>query len=288
MFRSVLSLALVGVLSLFSLAGTVQAEPPMVATPAPPSLPMEPPPPFPMPQALQILTDQSVPQMLQQAGYQVQTLQAGDGQSYWKITSPQLSQGIDVVPIRTPGKIDGLILRVELPVQANTISQQGLLNLMAANEQNAPFFFTYSPQTGKLYLAHKHVFPDSNSQELQGEISGLNMKLTQVLPQVNALVQQKIDNGKVLDNLANTSWSGQEKITGQWTPISFKFQAGGQATMVIPGGTYSGTWNQTGNQVTISLPTINNTFTGTINGNTISGQGKDNVGPWDFTLNKLN
>jgi hypothetical protein len=280
---------MVGALTLFALAGAVQAEPPMFAPPAPPAL--EPPPPMPippMPQAFVILTDQSVPQMLQQAGYQVQTLQAGDGQPYWKITSPQLSQAIDVVPIRTPGKIDGLIMRAELPVQANTVSQQGLLNLLAAHEQHAPFFFTYSPQTGKLYLAHKHVFPDSNPQELQGEVNGLNMKVGQVLPQVNALVQQKIDNGKVLDNLANTSWTGQEKITGQWTPISFKFLAGGQAVMIIPGGTFQGTWSQTGNQVTITLPTINNTFVGTLNGTTMSGQGKDSVGPWEFSVNKAN
>src|SRR5262245_56858291 len=107
MFRSVLSLAMVAVLSLFSLAGAVQAEPPMFAPPAPPALeppPPVPPTPIPNPPAFQILTDQSVPQMLQQAGYQVQTLQAGDGQPYWKLTSPQLSQTIDVVPIRTPGK----------------------------------------------------------------------------------------------------------------------------------------------------------------------------------------
>src|SRR5688572_27103643 len=103
MLRCVLSLAMLGVLSLFFLARTVQAEPPMFATPAPPVPPappaLEPPPPIPNQPGFQILTDQSVPQMLQQAGYQVQTLQAGDGQSYWKITSPQLSQTIDVVAI---------------------------------------------------------------------------------------------------------------------------------------------------------------------------------------------
>ena len=72
MIRSVLSLAMMGVLSLFALAGTVLAEPPKDAPPVAPPMPPMPP----MPQAFQILTDQSTPQMLQQAGYQVQTMQA--------------------------------------------------------------------------------------------------------------------------------------------------------------------------------------------------------------------
>jgi hypothetical protein len=47
-----------------------------------------------------------------------------------------------------------------------------------------------------------------------------------------------------------------------------------------------GIYTTTGTQVTIKLLS-GETFQGTVNGNSISGQGLDNVGPWSFKVNKV-
>jgi hypothetical protein len=87
--------------------------------------------------------------------------------------------------------------------------------------------------------------------------------------------------------LQNTVWTGKENLFGQWTELSFALMAGNQAVMVTPQGKTQGTWQQLGTQVVLQFPNIKTVFTGTLNGNTLSGQGQDNLGSWSFSVTKL-
>jgi hypothetical protein len=54
-------------------------------------------------------------------------------------------------------------------------------------------------------------------------------------------------------------------------------------------GNYTGTWTQEGSKVTITMTDVELSYTGTLSGATIAGQGKDtNNGTWNFTVNWSN
>jgi hypothetical protein len=85
------------------------------------------------------------------------------------------------------------------------------------------------------------------------------------------------------------TWSGQENLQG-FGKLSFVFQTGGKVTMYDVSKSYSGTWSQNGKQITINLPSIGTTYVGTMNGNTISGQGSGKIDnqqkQWTFSVNR--
>jgi len=85
--------------------------------------------------------------------------------------------------------------------------------------------------------------------------------------------------------LAGTTWQGQETLSG-FGNLKFVFQGGGQVTMYDVQKNYPGTWTQQGNRVTINLPSVQLTYTGTVNGTTIAGQGSDPKGKWTFNVSK--
>ena len=82
--------------------------------------------------------------------------------------------------------------------------------------------------------------------------------------------------------LTGSSWTGGETLR-QYGALSFRFNAGGQATMTDRDGNVNGSWAQTGNSVTLKFYGNTVTYTGTMQGNKISGtasNGKDNW-TWD-------
>jgi hypothetical protein len=91
-------------------------------------------------------------------------------------------------------------------------------------------------------------------------------------------------------NLAGTSWSGQENLTGSWTKLRFDFLQNGQVRMTDSQMSYYGTYSQgTGGQVTIQLPGIATTFNGVATSQAITGKGYDGKGPpWDFSVQRSN
>jgi hypothetical protein len=85
-------------------------------------------------------------------------------------------------------------------------------------------------------------------------------------------------------NLAGTTWNGSEAFNGGGK-LSFRFQAGGKAVMIDAQGTAHGTYKANGNEVVIQLPGVA-LYRGTINGATLTGQGRADNGTWQFTVTK--
>jgi hypothetical protein len=90
----------------------------------------------------------------------------------------------------------------------------------------------------------------------------------------------------LVKNVANTSWEGKEILAG-FDKLKFTFEAGGTGSMTDGKEVYSGTWSQIGTKVTIDLPGIGTSYTGTVMGTTFSGQGKDGThGTWNFSVSQ--
>jgi hypothetical protein len=85
-------------------------------------------------------------------------------------------------------------------------------------------------------------------------------------------------------NLAGTTLYGAEDFNGGGL-LSFEFQAGGKVIMVDATSTANGTYVIEGNEVRINLPGVA-TYRGTLNGTTLTGHGRANVGTWAFSVSK--
>jgi hypothetical protein len=86
--------------------------------------------------------------------------------------------------------------------------------------------------------------------------------------------------------LAGTAWTGSENL-GSYGKLTFRFAAGGRATMIDARSTVAGTFTINGNQVHITLPGIAS-YRGTINGTTFAGHGSDNTRTWSFSVRQRN
>lgn len=85
-------------------------------------------------------------------------------------------------------------------------------------------------------------------------------------------------------NLAGTTWSGSETLRG-FGALTFQFNPGGQAVMIDAAGRTEGTWNQNGNNVTLTIAgTV--TYTGTIQGNAMRGNATNGNNNWNWTVTR--
>lgn len=246
-----------------------------------------------------VLTEQSLPQMLQQAGYQTQAVPVQGGATMWKVqTQPNLPP-IELMLVKTPqGQVLGLSIASGLKqVNANGVTGPEMLKLLQENHKVFPYSFTYNTINSTLCLQFFFTQNNSNKEELKRLISDFETKMSQSaalwnLAGQNAGVNQNQGqvqvNQVVTANMVNSNWSGTETFGGVKT-LAFQFQANGQVVMVDFQGNRFGTWTQNGNQITISIPSISTTYTGTISGNTFTGQGSDPTnGQWTFNLTKTN
>jgi hypothetical protein len=83
-------------------------------------------------------------------------------------------------------------------------------------------------------------------------------------------------------NLTGSTWSGSETLPG-FDKLSFRFGAGGQATMVDVKGTTTGNFDLAGNTVTLRFPG-NIVYTGTLNGAAISGNATNGMDNWTWNV----
>jgi hypothetical protein len=306
MTRVFFGLVLTGVLCLSGMPTSALAQSgPGGAQPAQPGLPSV------QPNQMVKLNVQNLPQMVQAAGFQIQPMNYANGQQYWRATIQLNGWGyvVDVRPgYSAQGQITNFWLSSDLntPIAANGMPASTLLKLLEKNHTSLPYFFSYNAATSKLCLNYEHPFNDSNQQEIQKELTEFCNKIRDTYPLWSGNGQVPVNMNPIVPvnmnpipvapvvpngvaNIAGTTWNGQENISGGWTGITFQFQANGQAIMTLQGGaSYYGNWTQSGNQVTMQFPTVSNSFTGTINGNAINGQGQDKVGPWNFNVTKSN
>jgi hypothetical protein len=230
------------------------------------------------------LTLQSLPQMLQQAGFQVQPLSDNAG-PYWQIIDPQSGKSAIVEPQQMLGnQIQSISIGVTMPLPPGGLQAQSFANVKA---QMAPCVLSYNLPGNQLVLRLYHNLPDSNPQELRA----LFQQLVGKMNQANALlagggIQQPGFNQGVgqLSSLAIGTWTGTENLQG-FGKITFQLMPNGKAIMVDAQNTVPGSWVANGNQVTINLGKYA-TYQGTILGNTFSGQGISATSTWAFNTTK--
>lgn len=87
-------------------------------------------------------------------------------------------------------------------------------------------------------------------------------------------------------NLAGT-WTGSETLAG-YGALTFQLQPGGQASMIDKDGNAPGTWSAAGNSVNVSFPNLGVFYTGTLNGNQISGTARNGKDTWNWTVSNPN
>ena len=236
------------------------------------------------------LSPQNLPQMVQTAGFQVRQMATDKGQPFWK-ASAQLDGWKYEIEVRptfdSQSQIINFWLVSELssPVPASNLPASAMLKLLDANRTLAPYFFAHNPGNGRLTLNWQHPFHDSNPNEIKQSLH----KFCQKIRDTESLWGNSPNPAApaTAANLAGTTWTGKQDITGPWTPVTFQFHAGGQAVAIVAGKNFHGTWTQTGDQVTMNFLGAAN-HNGTITGTTLSGKGQDSVAPWNFTVTKSN
>ena len=90
--------------------------------------------------------------------------------------------------------------------------------------------------------------------------------------------------GGQFGRLANTVWQGKEDLQG-FGNLEFRFQSNASVLMIDADGTTPGTWTQNGNQITLQFNNGRTTYTGTIQGNQMTGTARNSSGqPWAWTV----
>jgi hypothetical protein len=83
-------------------------------------------------------------------------------------------------------------------------------------------------------------------------------------------------------------FQGTENLAG-YGKLAFTLESGNKVIMRDAKSTVNGTWTRTGNDVTLSFPTVHATYRGTMNGFQISGFATDTASKrWSFSVNRTN
>jgi hypothetical protein len=96
--------------------------------------------------------------------------------------------------------------------------------------------------------------------------------IVQYVPLVPQPVQQQV-------------WTGDEDLAG-YGALTFRLQANGKAVMVDAKDSLVGAWAASGNTITLTFGGGNIVYTGTIDGQTMSGTATDNRKTWNFSLTR--
>jgi hypothetical protein len=273
------SLALVGFLGLPGGSGLVRAQ---VIQPAQPQF--------------EQMTDEKLTTWMRNLGYTVEEKSNTQGQRYWSVQyqNDGWSYLVELSPYRNNnGQINGfwLISKLGKPLDPNHLpTAQTLLNVLERNHTIVPYFFSFHRQSNYLCLNYEHPYSTSHQDQIKTLFTNFFNKTreTQTVwtvapaPAANTAGNPGGSDKPAAGNLGGTTWAGTENLQG-FGKLSFKFNANGSCSMTDPNSTVQGTWSQNGNQVTITFTHC--VYTGTIEGRTLSGNARSNIGQtWTFNV----
>jgi hypothetical protein len=235
----------------------------------------------------QPLTLQSVPQMLQQTGCQVETKVDNQG-TFWHVRTQ--NGPIVVVEPKVQGtSITCLTVHCGLPMPKGGVNEQQISAINA--KLTATHKMVLLPQTPQFPAELRVVtycnYSDSNPQEMRFWVDGVIAKANlahQMLSGSMPAPSAPAVSGAPVGQLAGTTWVGTETLAG-FGKLTFQFAPGGKAVMIDAQSTVNGTYTVNGNQIVINLPGVA-TYRGAINGTAITGQGTADQGTWNFTVSK--
>jgi hypothetical protein len=165
MFRSLSAFVFAAALCVSPFVGSTQAQTP----------PGQPPAQQQQQQQYQPITKQSLPQMLQQAGFQPQAKPEINGIPAWAFTLPQSNKVIVVTPQKAVGdSLSGMTFSCS--VSMNVGSPLSPQQLQAFNAKLAPYFLMQFPQNNEIRVFATYNYNDTNPGELQSWVNGLVAK----------------------------------------------------------------------------------------------------------------
>lgn len=268
------------------------------------------------------LTEQSMVQAIQGAGYQAQALPGNPPMYQVLAQAPWGGQVTMLVELmkNQQGNYTGYIVSAVLsgPNGTSYFDANRLTSLLKANFDVLPCSFAVR-KDGSLILQMDRPFNTINAQYLGYDLQTVLRKANDtrhlwsgqgvapvtgntgpVVNPINTGVNANpINTGPVVNpintgvnvnpinsgavNLANTVWKGSEQVQG-FGALEFRFFANGKAIMIDAQQTVEGTYSVQGNTVRIAFGSC--VYTGTLSGNTISGTGQQN-GTWNFSVTKV-
>ncbi|MBI1830754.1 MAG: hypothetical protein HYR84_04805 [Planctomycetes bacterium] len=83
--------------------------------------------------------------------------------------------------------------------------------------------------------------------------------------------------------LERSKWVGSEQLEG-YGELEFHYRAGGVVIMIDTDGANQGTFRQVGSEVTMTFYDGRVVYQGRIQGNTMTGTGRNQRGSWNFTV----
>jgi hypothetical protein len=129
----------------------------------------------------QPLTEISLPQMFQAAGFQTEQKVSPTGKKYWVGKTQRDGWGyvIEVEPYFNNQQITGFWLRSPLgnPVNQATVSTNSLLNLLSLNHLQAPYFFSYN--NNRIYLNYEYPYTQISQDNMRSELTRFMQKIFQ-------------------------------------------------------------------------------------------------------------
>ena len=101
-------------------------------------------------------------------------------------------------------------------------------------------------------------------------------KPTPVVPQVQPAAR----------GLAKTIWSGTEDLGGKYGNLAFRFTSESAVVMIDADGETPGTYSIQNNRVTLQFYNDTVTYTGTMNGQAITGTASNGQSTWSFSIKR--
>jgi hypothetical protein len=284
MYCSKYAPALAG-LAWLAMAALASDQPKTIEKPAPPQ---------PAPGAVQ-LNETDLPQMLKELGFNVDTKQNPQKETYWLIRTQEDGWGfvVEVVPQRDKmtKQMTGFWLISDLGgviENPGALSATALLRLMDKSHSIAPYFFSYNAATKHIAMNYEYPFNTVDKKRLKEEFKNLFTQIrdTHGLWKINALMPGTKPNPAVNPpGLAGSSWKGTEEVDG-YGDLAFQFQDSGKAIMVDKDGKHPGNWTQNGNQITLQFYDGGVTYKGTLSENSLSGTGNNAATSWKFIVKR--
>ncbi len=136
--------------------------------------------PAPQSTANQQLTETNIPSMLQTAGFQVEEKTDAFAKKFWVAKIQQNGWGyvIELSPYQTQqGQITGFWLKSPLgsPIDPAKVNTNSLLNLLALNHLQAPYFFSYN--NSRIYLNWEYPYTQISQHTMRTELDRFMKKV---------------------------------------------------------------------------------------------------------------
>jgi hypothetical protein len=172
-----------------------------------------------------------------------------------------------VLAILAAGGTSPLQAQVRYSPQAQAAYQQQILRQQIAYQQ---------------WLVQQQMRQAAIQQQAVQQQTRLQQQMRQAAPVVVVPVPVVMP---VIVPAGESQWTGSEDLQG-YGELEFRFRANGRVTMIDADGPHAGTFTSTGNRVTLRFHNGAVVYSGTIDGETLTGTATNGKTNWTFTVSQ--